>query len=335
MKSITTILLLCLCTVLGVQAQEIRQHDKFWDGVTLWEVNAIYGGKTVFMVGTGEIYLSLEKVAGKSGEYKLVPSSQADDPSIPGAEFGWRVQYIRKDGMNFLAVRKSNGDAMWTMVLTPDDLNNCMAQEADIEREIPSEITSNTLLNRYYLSKIPNKQELRLMRNEILARHGYRFSSPDLQEWFGELSWYKPGKDNNAIKLNIIEETNIQLIKSEEAGRHPVTAKSLVGEWRWVGSDVPELILVLGAGSNAPLSNGLKVESLYRYRMEGYKNPGLEFDGENIRIRKDVGEDKYIDLYLKPDGNNLTGRCVMVGLLENDFDGEITLRRDYFEYDKK
>ena len=65
MKSITTILLLCLCTVLGVQAQEIRQHDKFWDGVTLWEVNAIYGGKTVFMVGTGEIYLSLEKVAGK------------------------------------------------------------------------------------------------------------------------------------------------------------------------------------------------------------------------------------------------------------------------------
>ena len=36
---------------------------------------------------------------------------------------------------------------------------------------------------------------------------------------FGKVSWYKPGKDNNAIKLNIIEKTNLQLIKSEEAAR--------------------------------------------------------------------------------------------------------------------
>ena len=36
---------------------------------------------------------------------------------------------------------------------------------------------------------------------------------------FGKIGWYKPGNDNNAIKLDIIEQTNIQLIKSEEADR--------------------------------------------------------------------------------------------------------------------
>jgi hypothetical protein len=55
------------------------------------------------------------------------------------------------------------------------------------------------------------------MRNEILARHGWKFQSKDLQEYFGRQSWYKPGNDNNAIKLHVIEQLNIQLIKSEES----------------------------------------------------------------------------------------------------------------------
>lgn len=317
---------------LTARAQTIQKNDKFWDGDTLWEVDAIFDDKTVFMTGTGEIYLSLEIVKDKGGEYKIVHSGDEPAPYIPGAKFGWRVQHIRQDGMNFLAIRKPNGDIMWTMVLTPDELADCEAQEESLEEELPSDILTNTLLNRHYLSKIPNKKELRLMRNEILARHGYRFSSPDLKEWFEEMPWYTPCEDNNAIRLNIIEETNVQLIKSEEADRQPVKAESLVGEWCWVGKDVPELILDLGAGNKAPRSNGLTVKSLYRYRIENYKDPVLEFDGEMIYIRKDVDENAYIELNLKPVGDELIGRCTMIGLLETEFDGEITLRRDYFEY---
>ena len=212
-------MMLCLWAFCAVQAQSVCKGDKFFDGATLWEVQAIWGNKTVFFVGTGEIYMSLEVVDAARGEYKLVPSSQADEPSIPGAEFGWRVQYIRKDGMNFLAVRKPDGDAMWTMVLTPDNHEHCMGQEAALEAERPSDVTSNALLNRYYLSKIASKKELRLLRNEILARHGYRFQSRDLQEWFGQQPWYRPGNNNAAISLSIIEQTNVQLIKSEEAVR--------------------------------------------------------------------------------------------------------------------
>lgn len=114
-----------------------------------------------------------------------------------------------------------------------------------------------------------------------------------------------------------------------------VSAKNLVGEWRWVGKDVPELILVLGAGNTAPETNGLKVVDLYRYRIEGYRNPDYRFDGQTIHIRKDVDENAYIELDLKLKGEDLVGHCVMVGLLEKDFDDDITLRRHYFEYDKK
>lgn len=112
-----------------------------------------------------------------------------------------------------------------------------------------------------------------------------------------------------------------------------VTAESLVGEWRWVGKNVPELILVLEVGNKAPDSHGLKISSLYRYRIEDYQDPDCLFDGKTIHIRKDVGENAYIELDLRPQGEDLVGRCMMVGLLEKDFDDEICLRRNYFEYD--
>ena len=57
------------------------------------------------------------------------------------------------------------------------------------------------------------------MRNRILANHGYRFQSKDLQEHFDQYAWYKPVSDNSTIKLDIIEQVNLELIKSEEAER--------------------------------------------------------------------------------------------------------------------
>ena len=37
-----------------------------------------------------------------------------------------------------------------------------------------------------------------------------------MRSYFGKQSWYKPVADNKTIKLNIIEQTNVQMIKSEE-----------------------------------------------------------------------------------------------------------------------
>jgi hypothetical protein len=111
---------------------------------------------------------------------------------------------------------------MWIMVLTPDNEDDCYGQQQTLEKSNWEDVITNRLLNTPYLMNIPREQ-LRLMRNEILARHGYVFKSQDLRDYFSKKPWYKPAANNN-VKLNIIEQTNVELIKSEEAvepGLHP------------------------------------------------------------------------------------------------------------------
>lgn len=223
MKKLMTIVLMACCSILSTQAQTIKKGDKFFDGNSLYTVQEVRMGTIVYMTTSQDNELTLEKVAGKNGEYKIIPSRQADECPIRLAEWNWRVQYIRKDGMNFLAVRKPNGDAMWTMVLTPDNEDDCEGQQETLVKANWENVINNTLLNTPYLMNFPRKQ-LRLMRNAILARHGYAFKSKDLRDYFSKKSWYKPGTNNAAIKLNVIEQTNVELIKSEEtieAGFHP------------------------------------------------------------------------------------------------------------------
>ena len=109
---------------------------------------------------------------------------------------------------------------MWVLDQTTETEEKCEEMQMMMKQEEPWNAVNSILLNRAYLhGMVSSKQELRLLRNKILAYHGYRFQSKDLQEYFGGISWYKPGNDNNAIKLDIIEQTNILLIKSEEADR--------------------------------------------------------------------------------------------------------------------
>lgn len=73
---------------------------------------------------------------------------------------------------------------------------------------------STTLLNDNWFRRF-DKPTLRIMRNAILARHGYRFQSKDLQDYFAQEPWYKPAASNN-IKLSFVEQLNIALIKNAE-----------------------------------------------------------------------------------------------------------------------
>ncbi|NLZ19205.1 MAG: YARHG domain-containing protein [Bacteroidales bacterium] len=61
------------------------------------------------------------------------------------------------------------------------------------------------------------KPTLRIIRNAILAKHGYVFQSPDLKTLFEQQLWYEPAKDNSEVKLSFIEQMNIALIQGEEA----------------------------------------------------------------------------------------------------------------------
>lgn len=65
--------------------------------------------------------------------------------------------------------------------------------------------------------KYLSKSDLRIMRNEIFARHGYIFrTNPDMVTHFNNQSWYSPQYSNVDNMLTEIEKHNISFIKSYE-----------------------------------------------------------------------------------------------------------------------
>lgn len=61
-----------------------------------------------------------------------------------------------------------------------------------------------------------SKKELRLMRNEIMARHGYTFQSADLAKHFNAFPWYSALFKNVDKLITDTEQENIKLIKAHE-----------------------------------------------------------------------------------------------------------------------
>jgi hypothetical protein len=60
------------------------------------------------------------------------------------------------------------------------------------------------------------KGELRYMRNEIYARHGYSFKLADIRQAFDQQAWYMPISTDVRTKLSAIEVKNEKLIKNFE-----------------------------------------------------------------------------------------------------------------------
>ena len=64
-----------------------------------------------------------------------------------------------------------------------------------------------------------SKEELRLARNEIYARHGRKFDDETLKDYFGQKSWYRPTIEANRFSedlLSQLEKDNIKMIQAAE-----------------------------------------------------------------------------------------------------------------------
>jgi hypothetical protein len=59
----------------------------------------------------------------------------------------------------------------------------------------------------------PKLSNLKVMRNEIFARYGYKFKTRDMADYFGTQDWYWPKHDDVATDLTEIERINIALIQ--------------------------------------------------------------------------------------------------------------------------
>lgn len=62
--------------------------------------------------------------------------------------------------------------------------------------------------------------DLYRMRDEVLARHGYRFKTREAQDRFAAEPWYKPIHDKmNKELLNPVEQSNLALLATVEQAR--------------------------------------------------------------------------------------------------------------------
>lgn len=123
--------------------------------------------------------------------------------------------------------------------------NDVLGLEEDVDEQESEEIVeneenissedTNTTDAEYILSKSSTeklsradlegltKQQLRLARNEIYARHGMIFGVDDLDEYFATKSWYKPTISYSdfyeTVEMSLIEEENVILIQQMEKER--------------------------------------------------------------------------------------------------------------------
>lgn len=181
-----------------------------------------------------------------------------EEPDFTNGEGGWLCSVIQTPGneitqYNYLPnyeylgeIRVGGGKVYGLVIEYPSDVQPSIAEMDkyfkmydDIEK-LKNSITANGFAtiawgeggvteyimpesNFVYFSeydlKDMTKDELRLARNEIYARHGRRFNSADLYDYFSSKSWYVPSVDADKFDesvLNEAEKHNIKLIEEFE-----------------------------------------------------------------------------------------------------------------------
>jgi len=101
--------------------------------------------------------------------------------------------------------------------------------------------------------------ELRLLRNEIYARHGRVFKTLWLQQYFGGQAWYDPNEEFKDEELTGADKTNVETIVAYENKLHDQLSTKPV---------------------TRALLNGLFVEDVQKMRDEIYARHGKVFKNE-------------------------------------------------------
>lgn len=126
----------------------------------------------------------------------------------------YRMNYV-SDATELLAMYN---DAKAMLSMETSDTTTAAAPEADYV--LPN--SSQERLTREMLQGL-SADELMIARNEIFARHGRKFNTPEIQQHFDSKSWYVPKytpEEFEAIQyteLSEIEWANIDLINALEA----------------------------------------------------------------------------------------------------------------------
>ena len=156
--------------------------------------------------------------------------------------------------------------------------------------------------------------------NDIETTIALRFERDD---WY--IDDFTPESDDKEY----LRETIRQGLKIREK------AKSLVGYWGWVGDEGPELLLRLEMNGK-----GLEVTECNIYRLYVFDKATATFNGTYLTVDEmdydeeanKVNHEFHFSAHLDKNGD-LTGNCrIKHPLASRNYDGPLTLRKDYFKY---
>ncbi len=84
------------------------------------------------------------------------------------------------------------------------------AEEAKFRNKISTEPITNEMVEGLFV------EDLRVLRNEIYAKHGRVFKDPNLQKYFAAQPWYQPNPEFKDDSLTETESKNLAVIKEVE-----------------------------------------------------------------------------------------------------------------------
>ncbi|HVQ40093.1 MAG TPA: YARHG domain-containing protein [Pyrinomonadaceae bacterium] len=120
------------------------------------------------------------------------------------------------------------------------------------------ELFENRLISERMLHGL-SLNELRLLRNEVYARHGRQFQAPWLSQYFYGQSWYQPDDNFKDEQLTGSNKTNVETIVAYENKIHDNLGRQPV---------------------NRSLLDGLFIEDAVKMRQEIYARRGKVFTKE-------------------------------------------------------
>jgi len=226
-----------------------------YDGMTAkhmkkegWDVIGFYNSKnqlTALMENTKNLAMHYEQVTADRWKQQIIGEYEYSDGNIHvtcgsqnitvnGRDIPYDVVSFNGRATGYVDIRDTGTelDGTWEVVPTLDGIQvysiqtgefftdwERSGQEFKLVESNPNvgrfDYATKNLLNPQFFRHY-KKSTLRIMRNAIMARNGYRFQSKDLQDYFGKEPWYKPAASNDDIKLSFIEQLNVELIKAEE-----------------------------------------------------------------------------------------------------------------------
>lgn len=181
---------------------ELRErNDK---GQTIIEHYRTYNGQGFIQTDSWINHLSKKKYDAEKGkiEYKYDSEGKLFEAVY---YFGNDIKYKYQYRYEFYHDNYQSQSYSNPTTKTPKSSSNIGNYRCASERKLTSSDLSNI-----------SKYELKIMRNEIFARHGYIFKTEEMKNYFSKQDWYQARFDNVDDMLNDVEKYNIELIRSYE-----------------------------------------------------------------------------------------------------------------------